>query len=292
VDEFIICLILRELHPLALRCVFSDYHERIFRVDSRRLVLQPTIDVLDSICLLFRFIVQSELLGCTHICDCDFVLLDLTDLLHLPLDVIFSDVLDLVYLLQEALDACVLLTLFLQLFWLLGGRYVHWPFVDLNGVLDNWLVWAFDAQVVTVCFISPRFAGLGFEIRVLLVLLDILAAHASVACALRFRNVFGVGVVFVLVRVELHRQLFVQILRHTHKPSAAEMIPVTLVSIIDRNRLWPITQIKLTLGLRLTILNCLDAVASSHDCYHGSEHEACLCENAASLVLTLSIGEQ
>ena len=86
-------------------------------------------------------------------------MLDLANLLDLPLDVVFADVLDLVDLLQEALDAGVTLALVLQLFRLLGRHQIHGPFVDLDGVFFNRFILAFGAQrvrnIVTVLLIRP-----------------------------------------------------------------------------------------------------------------------------------------
>lgn len=69
---------------------------------------------LDVVGPLHAVRVQSQLLGGVVLArEMNFVRLDLTNLLDLPLDVVFTDVLDLVDLLQEALDAGVTLALVL-----------------------------------------------------------------------------------------------------------------------------------------------------------------------------------
>ena len=159
-DKFIVRLILRELQSLAARLVFSNNHKRIFRVDGRRLMLELCHRCLDVVGPRHAVRVQSELLGCLNLArELNFVRLDLADLLDLPLDVVFTDVLYLVDLLQEALDARLTLALVLQLFRLLSWHQIHGPFVDLDGVLLDRFILAFSAQrvcdIVALLLIGP-----------------------------------------------------------------------------------------------------------------------------------------
>ena len=62
-DVFIVSLVLSKLQPRALGRVFSDYHERILRVDRCRLVFEPVVGVLDVVGSLSGVGVQSELFG-------------------------------------------------------------------------------------------------------------------------------------------------------------------------------------------------------------------------------------
>lgn len=61
-DVLVVCLGLSELQSSALGRVFSDYHERILRVDRGRLVFEPVVGVLDVVGSLAGVGVQSELL--------------------------------------------------------------------------------------------------------------------------------------------------------------------------------------------------------------------------------------
>lgn len=113
-DELVVRLILGELQPLATWLVFSNNHERILRIDGRSLMLEPGYRGLDVVGPLHAVRVQSQLLGGLDLArELNFVRLDLANLLDLPLDVVFADVLDLVDLLQEALDAGVTFALVL-----------------------------------------------------------------------------------------------------------------------------------------------------------------------------------
>ena len=133
-NKLIVRLILKAIR--ALRRVLADDHERILRINGGRLVLELLVKVLHFVNICGARVVHGEAFcGLLTVGDLNFILqLDLALLLHLAVDVVVTNVLYFVYLLEEALHTGVLLALLFLFFIYLREIEIHWTLEDLNWV--------------------------------------------------------------------------------------------------------------------------------------------------------------